>query len=368
MKVQLQQFGLLAFWQWWIAELQELIPDKVWRWFQLQRSVVLVQVTHDELLVSRYFEDRPDDIKYQKIAIEQLNQRMVSEVLLGDLDSSLTRLILCLPQKKVLVKKLRLPQVLAQNLRQSLQFEIDRYTPFQAHQVYFDCQVVQHLADKQQIDVLLILAPKTLVTGCMERLDQYGFRLDGIDVAKVEPWDGRQQHQVNLLPKEDLPERKKTWDGLNLVLSLIIVVLLGIAIGVPIWNQDQTQQQLEAELLIATKAAKQANHLRNQMDEIMQKMQFVLQKKQQQPTTIEALNELTLLLPDNSWVHFLEQDGTEIRMQGKSPEASALLAKMEQSRYFHQAKFRSPITRDSKTGLERFHLSMELVVKQAQTE
>jgi hypothetical protein len=50
-------------------------------------------------------------------------------------------ILLCLANTKVLRQIITLPLAAEENLQQTLRFEIDRYTPFRADQVYFDYRI-----------------------------------------------------------------------------------------------------------------------------------------------------------------------------------------------------------------------------------
>jgi general secretion pathway protein L len=50
-----------------------------------------------------------------------------------------------------------------------------------------------------------------------------------------------------------------------------------------------------------------------------------------------------------------------LQIQGESPAASGLIAVLEDSALFSNAKFVSPVTQDTTTGLERFQITVDVV-------
>ena len=48
-------------------------------------------------------------------------------------------------------------------------------------------------------------------------------------------------------------------------------------------------------------------------------------------------------------------------MQGQSPAASALIGALESSGLFENVRFTSPVTQDRRSGLERFHITAQIV-------
>ncbi len=75
---------------------------------------------------------------------------------------------------------------------------------------------------------------------------------------------------------------------------------------------------------------------------------------------VELLNELTRILPDDTWLSMLEVSGSKLRVQGESGSASSLIGLIEESDLFHDPGFASPITRNRRTGLDRFVLEAEI--------
>lgn len=52
----------------------------------------------------------------------------------------------------------------------------------------------------------------------------------------------------------------------------------------------------------------------------------------------------------------LEIKTNEIRVRGQSGEASALIERLEASKWFREVTFLSPVTNDRRTGKDRFYL------------
>ena len=75
---------------------------------------------------------------------------------------------------------------------------------------------------------------------------------------------------------------------------------------------------------------------------------------------IALLDELTAVLPDGTWVENLDIKGKEIRIQGQSTQASALIGLVEESKWFRGATFLAPVTADRATGKDRFSLAAQL--------
>ncbi len=95
----------------------------------------------------------------------------------------------------------------------------------------------------------------------------------------------------------------------------------------------------------------------------LQQRSAVLLQAKAGPSAVELIEELTRLLPDGTWLHRLDIRGGEVQFQGFSDTASALIGVVESSPMFREARFGSPITRDVRSGKERFHVSVKLEKK-----
>jgi hypothetical protein len=74
-----------------------------------------------------------------------------------------------------------------------------------------------------------------------------------------------------------------------------------------------------------------------------------------------ALNELSVVLPKNSYVLQFSIKDQFIEINGTSDDAATLPKILEDSSYFKNAGFAAPITRDS-GGKEQFRIRMQVEV------
>ena len=69
---------------------------------------------------------------------------------------------------------------------------------------------------------------------------------------------------------------------------------------------------------------------------------------------------MTLLIPDGTWLFQFQFKDGRVAIQGHSPAASTLIETIERGRLFGNAGFQSGLARNTKTGLERFHITFDL--------
>jgi general secretion pathway protein L len=72
------------------------------------------------------------------------------------------------------------------------------------------------------------------------------------------------------------------------------------------------------------------------------------------------LAEITRVVPDQAYLSQLDwRDGT-LQLEGLAAAATSLVGLLDSSPMFGAPQFRSPVTPDRRTELERFHVSVEL--------
>jgi len=121
---------------------------------------------------------------------------------------------------------------------------------------------------------------------------------------------------------------------------------------------------LQAEVQEATVAAQTGNQLRREVEKLVDGSSYLIEKKQTALTVMQLLDEMTRVIPDDTWVNRIDMNNGEIQLQGQSATAAGLITLIEASPMFHDVRFRSPVTQVARTEHERFHLSATAVPEQ----
>lgn len=259
-------------------------------------------------------------------------------------------LILRLPAEKVLRKRTTLPAAAAENLHQVIGFEMDRLTPFNAGQVYYDCRVADVDEGSGEIAVDLVAVPRNRLDPLLHNLARGNLRIAGVDCEGG--WE-----EMNLLPLGQRPKR----GGLALLVNLLlwggILALLATALAIPLWQKRQLAIELEARANQSQAEVQTVTRLRDEIAETREMLNRIPQRREQLPTAIDTLNKLTALLPDDTWIQQLELREGKLELRGLSRQATALIQTLESQPEFHDVAFRSPVLQAG--GEERFHLAAE---------
>ena len=108
--------------------------------------------------------------------------------------------------------------------------------------------------------------------------------------------------------------------------------------------------------------------LRTELERLSAEYNFALERKYAFPPTVQVLDEVTKLLPDDTWLTQMELKTTtrgkdtqrELMLRGESGNAGRLITLFEESKVFAQAAPRSPTTKIQPGTGEIFDLVAQL--------
>ncbi|GMQ95910.1 MAG: PilN domain-containing protein [Gammaproteobacteria bacterium] len=328
-----------------------MLPDGWRRRFERRHATLVLAPTGDEVRISRRDNGRIEELGRISTTLPNIAGR-ISAILAG-LKAGSTRVEVEVPADKLLVKQIQLPLAAEENLRQVLGFEMQRQTPFRAEQVYFNYRVTARRAHSRQLAVQLSVVPRAVVDAVLEPLVDWHLVPEKSD-ARSDP-DSR----VFAFVPADAGRRSSS--GLYRALLVLNLVLLVAVVAVPLVQQQRYLDQLRARLAEVRVSATTASDLQQRIDQQQARSRYVFAQKAGKPASVELLEELSRRLPDDTWLFRVEARDGKVYLQGTSSRASSLIAVLEDSRFFEDVRFASPVTQDGASGRERFHLSADVV-------
>ncbi|MBS0561868.1 MAG: PilN domain-containing protein, partial [Proteobacteria bacterium] len=142
-------------------------------------------------------------------------------------------------------------------------------------------------------------------------------------------------------------------------LEIAAAALLLAAYGLHLYRLESERGRLQAELQAESRRAAEARALGQQLARSSEAL-GVLRGMLEQPSPLQILNDLTALMPLDSWVSDLTIRGRSVEIVGQAPRAADLVATIEASPMFGKARFRSPITLLPDGHVERFDMTLEV--------
>ena len=347
--------GIGRFFRWWFGELAGLLPAS-WIIALKRERQRLVVTLHEHRVVFSY--GRGDNLQdlgsvsTHGLADSDATDSVTS--LVEQIRGRFDEVVLCLPRRKVLRRKVELPLAALENLREVLAFEMDRHTPFKADEVYFDYHLLSTDRAAMRLNVDLAVVTRERADEAVQCLDNWS-----LDPERLEIDGGLegQSTQFNLLPTSMIRANGGRFQRLTAIGVITACILLAVAVYVPISHKQETLKLVEARLSTARAEAAEANALSEQVGELLNRGQFVVERKNKRPTVAELLNEVTEILPDDTWLIQFGWRGDRLVLAGYSASPSSLIGLLEQSELLMEVRFSSPVTVDQRIGLERFNVS-----------
>lgn len=358
-----------TFWRWWRFELIQLLPARFRSRMQQRKLLPAVEVTEKTLSiwmptmeygqVARVLHETVD------LAGSPETRFQIAQAAFARLASPVA---LSLPAIKVLRRTLNLPDALEENLKQALTYDLDRHTPFRAEDLYFDVHITGHHREKNEISVEFTALPRKPVDKAMQTVRDLGGNVAAL--LADPPQDA--ESPFNLLPGEEKPVVSMRQYGAIAVLSFLLLLLLAAAIALPIWQKRDYAKKLDRLVDNVRTQAQDVENLRNTLDRIVADYDFVLERKDAYPTNIEVLEQVTQIMPDDTWLNQMEiktvmgshETQRNLAVRGESENASHLVARLEESALFTKAEPLSQIVRIQQTDSESFNIGAQIKPKE----
>jgi len=100
--------------------------------------------------------------------------------------------------------------------------------------------------------------------------------------------------------------------------------------------------------------------MQSSIDAVIEETDQLIKEKKAVPDVIKILNTLSILIKDDTSLSYAQYSEGHLQIQGESPAASGLLADLEESELFANARFASPVTQDRVSNLERFQITIDV--------
>lgn len=346
-----------AFLRWWLGELFALLPQRVRRLLQGTQERVLLEPGTDSVRVLDGGEGAERELARVRWDDAEASQRLKRALV--SRGRAPAAVVLRLSPGDVLKRSLMLPLAVEENLRQVLGFEMDRHTPFTAEQVYYDFAVTRRNPEKNVIRVALALVPRRRVDELTARLARWGLRPGAVEVAGRKP-DARGPSSIPLAQGNSNVRPAPAGRILRRAAAGTAAALLVAAIAIPLVRKHQRVQELRGAVAEAQTQARAADGVREELNKWTAEADFFAQKKRQSSAVIHLLEDLSTILPDDTWLDRFELRGDSLRIQGESAAASALIPLIEQSPALRDTGFAAPVTRNTRSGLERFVITARI--------
>jgi general secretion pathway protein L len=347
-----------SFFSWWGEELGTFVPDGLKRLLGQTTEYLLVkkdQTATTLSLVSTKSIRELGKVTNDDADLEDVNA--VKQLMQNYPELASAEVVLELKPQQVLTREIKLPLAAKKNLHQVVAYELDRYTPFTADQVYYDVQITGKDTETGLLTAQLALIPKQNLDDLCEELIACELHPT---VARLTDNNGSTP-RFNLLPTELRPTKNSLPKILSFAIGLLLSLLLLGLLLVPQWFQQRIIDDLEQELDVVSKVANEVQTLKKRVETQLQETNYLLDKKRTQPVVLHMFDDLPKRIPDTTWLTYMQYKNGDLQIRGESPDASSLIALVEASPMFKNTQFVSPVTRSSASNTDRFQLKIEVL-------
>ena len=345
------------FLRWWQRELDFLIPEKIKHLISDQQGVIIITPKANQLVLTYARDGQIEPLLTLDRGAKDFTFQSLYE---KDERLAKATIILRLTAQDAIQKELSLPAAAKENLYQVVAYELDRYTPFKEDQVYFAVKPLEGVNEPGQIRVMLILTTREVLDGLCEEIKALGLSPLLADYEGSANDFDRLDDSYNLLPERLRQKTAKIPRLINTALISLTCFLLMAIIAMPVWFEYQTVNALQLKTDALEKDAKKVKALQSDIDAVIDETRQLIEEKSARPQVIAMLSTLSSLIKDDTWLSYVQYSDGHLQIQGESPAASTLIAVLEASDLFVNARFVSPVTQDSISKVERFQITVDV--------
>ena len=272
--------------------------------------------------------------------------------------SSATRgsqLELVLKPDHFLFRPLELPKRAIEFLHGIVCAQIDRLTPWSAGDAAFGWTRPSEIG-KDRIVVTVAATTRTLINSYLTALTSLGAGSVTITTAAHAAPSGDERIRVfehNTQGQAGLQRMR----GMLAATFVIMVIVAAISVaGSPFVLDSLEAQQQE----LTQRVAQHRTAMLRITSGAPSQQQALERRKRETPASVLALDALTQVLPDHTYVTELRIEGDKLQVVGVTRDAPALIELIEQSPHFTRATFFAPTTRSPADAGERFHIEARI--------
>ena len=214
-----------------------------------------------------------------------------------------------------------------------------------------------------QIKVLLVLTPRDILDAIYLKLNSAEIYPDIVDYVEEANDFTKDLEIYNLLPEWERPVKNRIVQTLTWLFGFIVLALVVAVLVFPVWHEAQNVDSLRQQIKQLKKDTEFVQSRQLEIDQSVDETEQLNQVKKNTPALLEIINTLSHLIKNDTWMTHLQFRQGRLQIQGQSPTAEALIGVLEASPLFSNVRFVSPLTKDKRTGFERFQISINVNTK-----
>jgi general secretion pathway protein L len=336
---------------WWLRQMLGLVPER-WRQRDAGPANAIVLAWDDagggaELLTRRDH----NEASLGRFGLDEAGLRR-ARGLLGNRRAPAT--VLRLPPGLLLERQVTLPLAAEQGLERVVRYEMDRFTPFAAEEVYFAADVLRRDRAQGRLVLGIALVPRVRLAGVMEAMAELRLVPGLLEAAGF----GAAPRRIPLAAT-DL--RRARWGNRLLAAAGAACALLAVvAVALPFWLQARTGDEIEARIANLKPGVAEAEALRKRMATAAEGSDALSGEHARVGDTLHAVAILTDTLADDTHLTALVMQKRQVTLEGQSAASAKLLTTLAAEPSIRNAAFAAPVTR-AENGTDLFSIRAEVM-------
>ena len=340
-----------VFFEWWRAQLGELLPVSVRKLFNRRQSEIAITVDGNTVQLSSHAGKADAELDLGGDA--DIVSAPAMTAFMDDLSGLPRRIRLSLAPGEFLVRQTVLPNAARPHLAETLRYQLPQITPFSTEHCWFACGEVRGSSTQDTFTAWLLIVPRhklARVFGAM-----------GLS-APQSPWP------CDVMPSSDqtlelvwraADERAPSRKRLRIAWAAMAMLWIG-ALMLHVDHKQQVHEQLEQAANALRIEALEVGRHRDRVAAIQAQSAWLAKEKRTAFSTLTMLDLLTQKLDDQTWLQRCELSGKRIVLTGVASSPASLIGELESLPMLNEVRFETAITRDAGNNGNRFKLSAKM--------
>jgi general secretion pathway protein L len=345
---------LSEFIRWWAQQMMELLPARLTRRDgRAENALIVTSPISDEngsdieLLVRR----NRRETSLGRFALDDLGMR-AARAALGN-RRRYGVVVLRVPRAVMLERNVVLPLAAERDVARVVEYEMDRFTPFAADEVFFAVAIQRRDRINAKLHLLVSLVPKAQLERPLAALAELGVAPTVVEAPQA----------AGTVRRVELGQPDRRRDRLRHAATIgaaaICALLAAASVVIPFVQQSAELDAIEAEIATMKPRVAQAETLRKQIANEANGSDVIAAEGARVGDALQAVAALTEILPDDTYLTSLSLRTRKLTMEGQSAAAAHLIAALSSDPVIRDAAFAAPVTRITQGG-DIFSIRAEL--------
>jgi hypothetical protein len=340
------------FLRWWAAELQSCAHDALVLLMPRRRRVLNAYWDATRLLFRD--ENSPDQKTMAEISCADGDLPETIPASLATVREQNNRIRVFINPERAYVRQFELPIAVLPHLAAAVALQLPKLLPVDASELLTDFEVIVSDLTQKTASIDLAALKKAEVNAVLECLKAWGLRVASIHLGQPSgprhrfkfADDGAFGHRLKLRRSD------RVLAGASAALSLACA---SVAATESYRSQVSLERAKTETRAPAAAALAHRQALLGQLEPLA-----ALAQLEAAPSATALVADLTMLVPQNTWLTTLELKDRHVRLVGVSPNSGNVVKLISSSLLLTDVALRSSMSLGIGTGLDRFELSADL--------